>query len=281
MEILRPPPGHRDEEAPPPPRNRFIRFVFAVLFLVIGVVVFFIGGVVVRNPELPNYLLDRIVRGFHGAAKSRTTTGTRVVSSAENLKPPPPPTTAEQYLNLMSYDENSLPPEERAVASVLNQAVNGLGKTSSIRGSQRLAQLFNEQIWPGLKDLQPGGDTTQIRGAVAECHETADAAIKFYQELPEQLASKLMAVGVSGSLAHQTAEIFVERAQARQNISYAAEVNLVCKNITTMLDLLSKNATKWKRGPNGNIVSTSKALFEQYNAAALDLNSAVKSLNGG
>lgn len=245
-------------------------------------VVFFIGGVVVRNPGLPNYLLDRIVRGFRGDATRSATTGKGLVSSAENLKPPPPPTTPEQYLNLMSYDENSLPPGERAVASVLNEAVNGLdGKMTSIRGSQRLAQLFHEQIWPGLKNLQPGGDTTEIRGALAECHESANATIKFYQELPEQLASKLMAAGVSGSLAHQTAEIFADRAQARQKISLAADVNLVCKHTTTMLDLLSKNATKWRRGPDGNMLSSSKALFEEYNAAEVDLNSAVKSLNGG
>jgi hypothetical protein len=111
MEILRPPPGHQDDEAPPPPTNPFIRIVFAVLFLVIGMVVFFIGGLVVRNPELPNYLLDRVVRGFRGTTAGGTNvTGKGYVSSAENLKPPPTPTTPEQYLNLMSYDENTLPP---------------------------------------------------------------------------------------------------------------------------------------------------------------------------
>ena len=153
MEILRPPLGHRDEEAPPPPRNRFIRFVFAVLFLVIGAAVFFAGGVVVRNPELPNYLLDRIVRGFHGAASGRTATGKGVVSSAENLKPPPPPTTPEQYLNLMSYDENSLPSDERAVASVLNQTVVHLEAASFAHASPELAHLFGARMIPGLVKL--------------------------------------------------------------------------------------------------------------------------------
>ena len=277
MDILRPPPGQQDDEAPPPPRNRFLRFVFAVLFLVIGMVIFFVGGLVVRNPELPNYLLDQIVRRFQGETRGSATTGKAYVSSAENLKPPPPPTTAEQYLNLMSYDENSLPPDERAVASVLNQTTNGL---VGIR-SPRLAQLFNDQILAGLKNLQPGGDATGIRSAVAECHETANAAIKFYQELPEQLAAKLMAAGVTGSLAHQTAEIFAERAQAKQTISYAANVNLVCKNVTTMVDLLSKSSTKWKRNSNGGVQFTSKAPFEQYNAAAIEMSSAVKALNGG
>lgn len=277
MDILRPPPGQQDDEAPPPPRNRFLRFVFAVLFLVIGMVIFFVGGLVVRNPELPNYLLDQIVRRFRGETRGNATSGKAYVSSAENLKPPPPPATAEQYLNLMSYDESRLPPDERAAASVLNQTANGL---VGIR-SPRLAQLFNDRILAELQSLQPGGDVTGIRSAVAECHETANAAIKFYQELPEQLAAKLMAAGVTGSLAHQTAEIFAERAQAKQTISYAANVNLVCKNVTTMVDLLSKNSTKWKRNSNGSVQFTSKAPFEQYNAAAIEMNSAVKALNGG
>jgi hypothetical protein len=278
MEILRTPPGHQDDEASPPPRNPFTRFVFAILFLVIGMVVFFIGGLVVRNPELPNYLLDQIVRHFRRETTGSATAGKGYVSSSENLKPPPLPATANECLNLMSYDENSLPADERAIASVLNGTVNGL---VGIRGSPRLAQLFNDQIMAGLKNLQPGGNVTAIRSAVAECHETANTAIEFYQELPEQLAVKLMAAGVSGSLAHQTAELFAERAQARQNISYAANVNLVCKNVTTMVDLLSKSSTKWKRDSNGGVQFTSKAPFEQYNAAATGLNSAVKALNGG
>ena len=110
MELLRPPPGHQDDEAPPPPRNRFIRFLFAALFLVVGMVVFFIGGLVVRNPELPNYLLDQIVRHFQGASGSKV--NTKAIRSGAGAKinqtPPPVPTTAEEYVNLMNYDENVL-----------------------------------------------------------------------------------------------------------------------------------------------------------------------------
>ena len=73
MGILRTPPGHQDDEAPPPPRNPLIRIVFAVLFLVIGMVVFFIGGLVVHleeasfarsSPELAQLFRKQIIPGI-------------------------------------------------------------------------------------------------------------------------------------------------------------------------------------------------------------------------
>ena len=282
MEILRPPPGHQDDEAPPPPRNPFSRFVFAVLFLVIGMVVFFIGGVVVRNPELPNYLLDRIVRGFRGTTTGSTNApGKGYVSSAENLKPPPSPTTPEQYLNLMSYYESALPSDERAVASVLNQTVVSLEAVSFVRSSPEIAQLFSKQIIPGLTKLQPGGSVTEIRDAIEKCRVKANTIIQFYQELPEQLGQKLIAAGVSASLAHQTGELFAKRPRSELNISSAVEVNQACNSATVLVGLLSRNPSKWKRNSEGNVLFTTKSLYDQFNAATQDLNSAIKDLNGG
>jgi hypothetical protein len=281
MDILRPPPGQQDDEAPPPSRNRFLRFLFAILFLVVGMVVFFIGGVVVRNPQMPNYLLDRIVRHFQGRDARSATAGKGYVSSAENLKPPPTPTTPEQYLNLMSYDENTLPPDERAAASVLNQTVVHLEAASFVRSSPEMAQLFSKQIIPGIAKLQPGGSVTEIRDAIEKCRVKANTIIQFYQELPEDLAQKLIAAGVPDSLAHQTGELFTKRAKSELNISSAAEVNLACNSVTTLVDLLSKNPSKWKRNNDGNVLFTTKTLYDQFNAATQDLNSAIKALNGG
>ena len=234
----------------------------------------------VRNPELPNYLLDRIVRGFRGTATGAINRK-GVVSSAENLKPPPTPTTAAQYLNLMSYDESTLPSDERAAASVLNQTVAQLEETSFARNSPEIAQLFSKQIIPGIAKLQPGDSVTEIRGAIEESRAKANTIIKFYQDLPEDLAQKLMAVGVPDSLAHQTGEFFAKRARSEQNMSSAAEVNQACNSVTTLVDLLSKNPSKWTRNSQGTVLFTTKAVYEQFNAATQDLNSAIKELNGG
>jgi len=85
---------------------------------------------------------------------------------------------------------------------------------------------------------------------------------------------------VPPSLAHQTGELFAKRARAEENISGAAELNLTCKSFTTLIDILSKNPSKWKRASNGNVLFTAKDLAEQYNAASRDLNSAIKALYG-
>lgn len=288
MDILRPPPGHQDDEAPPPRRNPFIRLVFAVLFLVIGMVVFFIGGLVVRNPELPNYLLDQIVRRFQSATAHGTTSGKANVSSSENLKPPPPPTTPEQYLNLMSYDERTLPPDERAAASVLNQNTVTLEDFTLIRWATEVDQLMARQIIPGFAKIQPGSDVTDVRAAIEKCSEKAKGVTQFYQDLPEQIAGKLISAGVSNSLAHQTGQFFAERAQSQKNISAATELSLACKSMTTLVDLLVKPPANWKRDSTGTVMFTTWNTAEQFNAASKEftahfnaLYAVFKTIGGG
>lgn len=273
MQILRPPPGSGESEgteAVSPPKKWFLQFVFAFLFLVIGMVIFFVGGVVVRNPQLPNYLLDQIVTRFRGeTGKTANSVSPKdYVSSAENLKPPPPPATPEQYLNLMSFDERTLPPDERAAVSVLNQTVAHLEESSFAKLSLELAPLFNDQIVPGVAKLQPRDEVTEIRAAIEKCRAEANASIQFYEELAEQLAGKLMAAGVPASMAHQVGELFAKRARSEGNISLAAEVNLACSNITIIVDLLAKNPSKWKRAANGTVLFATKALADQFNAAS-------------
>ena len=477
MQILRPPPGSGGSEGTEdvaPSKNRFLQVLVAVLFLVIGMVIFFVGGVIVRNPELPNYLLDQVVTRFRGTKGNQNTGIERTGAGAGNVTPPPSPTTAEEYLNLMSYDENvlstderaivsilnqmvpsvlvgsppawrfnqeivpeieslkpgdevtriratlqecrdlassyvrrchdgaielegkltaaglapamahevaeafarrpltngtvywpdefnkacddaatlidilskdsskwkrdegghplfasealadqynaaskdlnaalraatygtgnilprppttvddylnltnydekTLPPGEQVVASVLNQTTSQVSNTGISRWSSHLAELYNDQIIPGFKALKPGGDDTKVRSAIAECREKANETIQFYQELPEQLATKLIAAGVPGSVAHKTAESFAERASARRNVSWAVNVNLTCNCVAKLMDLLSKNPSKWKRNAEGKVLFISPGLVEQFNIASQDLNSAIKALNGG
>jgi hypothetical protein len=173
------------------------------------------------------------------------------------------------------------PPDERASASVLNQTVVHLEAASFARSSPEIAQLFSKQIIPGIGKLQPAGSTSDIRDAIEKCRVKANTILQFYQELPEQLAQKLIAVGVPASLAHQTGEFFAKRARSEPNISSAAEVNQACNSVTILVDLLSKNPSKWKRNSDGNVLFTNKSLYDQFNAATQDLNSAIKALNGG
>jgi hypothetical protein len=188
MQILRPPPGSGGSEGTEdvaPSKNRFLQFFFGVLFLMIGMAIFFVGGVVVRNPELPNYLLDQIVTRFLGTKGNHRTSNEYAGGAVRNVTPPPSPQTAEEYLNLMNYDENILLPDERTVASILNHSV------SLVMAGGPPIQIFGQQIIPKLQTLKPGEDVTQIRVVLQECRDETNASVRSCQNGAAQVAEKL------------------------------------------------------------------------------------------
>jgi hypothetical protein len=222
----------------------------------------FIGGLIIRNPWLPNYLVDRL-------------SGHAPQVATEKVRVAPPPSTATDYLNLMNYDEKSLPPKERAVASILNDTVAHL----EIRKPP--FQLFREQILPKIDTVQPGEDLTKIRTAVQQCRDFADSAINYYSDIAEKLTAKLKSAGLPAATAREVADTFAKWAQDVSNVPWPTEVNKACASITTLLDVLSENASKWKRQSDGQLLFTTPTLLNQYNAATTDLNTAIRVINGG
>jgi hypothetical protein len=243
-------------------RSRFIRFLVIALVLIAEMSVSFIGGLIVRNPWLPNYLVDSI-------------SGHSQAVATENVKLPPPPTTAADYLNLMNYDEKLLPPAERTVASILNDTVAHL----EIRRPP--FQLFREQILAKIDTVQPGDDLTKIREAVQRCQEAADAAIAYYREISHQLNAKLTKAGLPAATAHDVANTFAQWAQDVGHVPWPAELNKACTSVTSLLNVLAENSAQWKRQSDGQLLFASQQLLDEYNAATTDLNTAIKAINGG
>jgi len=243
-------------------RGRSPHLFVLALILAGEVTVSFTGGLIVGNPWLPNYLVDRV-------------SGHSQQVAVENVKPPPPPSTAIDYLNLMNYDEKALTPAERSVASILNDVVAHL----DIRKPP--FQIFSEQILPKIETIQPGEDLTKIRAAVQQCQDIADSAVHYYNDVSGQLTTKLKATGVPASTAHETAETFAQLAQEVGKVPWPTEVNKACASITTLLDVLSENSSQWTRQNDGHLLFTSQQLLDQYNTATTDLNTAIKAINGG
>lgn len=243
-------------------RGRSPHFLVLALILIGEITVSFTGGLIVRNPWLPNYLVDRV-------------SGRSQQVAVDNVKPPPPPSTAIDYLNLMNFDEKALTPAERSVASILNDAVAHL----DIRKPP--FQIFSEQILPKIETIQPGEDLTKIRAAVQKCQDIADSAVHYYNDVSGQLTTKLKATGVPASTAHETAETFAQLAQEVGKVPWPTEVSKACASITTLLDVLSGNSSRWTRQSDGHLLFTSQQLLDQYNTATTDLNTAIKAINGG
>jgi hypothetical protein len=243
-------------------RGRSLRFFVLAVILTGEITVSFTGGLIVRNPWLPNYLVDR-VSGRSGEV------------ATQNVKPPPPPSTAIEYLNLMNYDEKALTPAERTVASILDNAVAHLDMRKPP------FQIFSQQILPKIETVQPGEDLSKVRAAVQQCQDVANSAVYYYQDLSEQLTGKLKAAGVPAATAHETAATFAKWAQVVGNVPWPTEVNKACASITTLLDVLSENSNQWTRKSDGHLLFTSQQLLDQYNTATTDLNAAIKAINGG
>jgi hypothetical protein len=243
-------------------RSRSLHFLIVPLILIGEMAVSFTGGLIVGNPWLPNYLVDRL------EGHSRTV-------ATGNIKPPPAPNTAIEYLNLMNYDEKALTPAERAVATILNDAVAHL----EIRKPP--FQIFREQILPRIETVQPAQDLTQIRAAIQKCQDCADSALQYYNDLSAQLTDKLKAAGVPAAIAHETAQTFSQWAQEVGKVPWPTEVNKACGSITTLLDVLSANSSQWTRQSDGHLLFTSQPLLDRYNAATTDLNAAINAINGG
>jgi hypothetical protein len=243
-------------------RSRSYRFLIIGLILVGEMTVSFTGGLIVGNPWLPNYLVDRIDGRSAEVAKV-------------NVKAPPAPSTAVEYLNLMNYDEKALTPTERSVATILNDTVAHL----DLRKPP--FQIFSDQVLPKIETVQPGEDLTKIRASVQQCQDIADSAVHYYQDVSAQLTAKLKAAGVPAQTAHEIAETFAQLAQEVGKVPWPTEVNKACASITTLLDVLSENSSQWTRQSDGHLLFSSQQLLDQYNSATTDLNAAIRAINGG
>lgn len=282
MQILRPPPGSEGSEETQevaPAKNRFLHFFFAALFLVIGMVIFFVGGVVVRNPELPNYLLDQIVTRFRGTPNTQGLGNQQTsvqqlverhaVGGVATGTPPPPPQTAEEYLDLMSYDENILSPDQRNIVSILNQTV------PAVLIESPPTMRFSEGIIPEIRSLKPGDDVTRVRTMLQECRDLVGADVRGCQNGADQLEGKLTAAGLVPTMAHEVAVAFARRPLTRGTVYWPDELNRACDDAATLIDVLSTNPSKWKRNEDGSLSFATQALAERFNTASKDLTAAL------
>ena len=272
--MLRPPPGSQDKDEAPPPRKRLLTVAFAVLFLVAGMIICFVGALVIRNPELPNYLLDRIVTQFQGkAGNGPIASDSGNATPFPSATPPPPPQTAEEYLALMSYDPNVLSTNERAIVEILNRMVQQV----MVGGPP--VEVIAQQIVPNLQSFKPGQDFTEIRTAVQICRDGTNAAVRRCQDASAQLADKLIAAGIEAPMAHQTADAFGRRALTDGHLYWPDEVIKVCDSVTTLVDLLSKNPSKWKLDGDKRLLFANQAMIDKFRSGEQDLNAALTAIN--
>jgi hypothetical protein len=239
------------EEHPEEPGHRHKVFWVYVLILGGGVVIFFLGGLWVRNPDLPSYLYSQI-SGWLGS-RNRPASG--------GLRPPPSPKTAEDYLALTHYDVRTLSAVQRAVALAL---VNLSGETADARDRlSHLAQTVLNDL-PSLKSADALAAYQKIKPEATRLLDAADRQKNLFENLESNLATQLQNGGLNGEMAKEVAQRFYQDTPGRKAVDEAAKQQKLATELIAIANLLAETTGKWQVWSDGTIRSLDKKLDEEY-----------------
>ena len=247
------------EEHPEEPGDRHKVFWVYVLILGGGVVIFFLGGLWVRNPDLPSYLNSEISSWLSN--RNRPASG--------GLRPPPTPNTAEDYLALTHYDLRTLSPVQRAVALAL---VNLSGETADARDRlSHLAQTVLKDL-PSLKSADALAAYQKIKPEATRLLDAADLQKNLFENLESNLANQLQNGGLNSETAKEVAERFYQDTPGRKAVDEAGKQQKLATELIAIANLLAETTGKWQVSSDGTIRSLDKKLDEEYRAhrATLD-----------
>jgi hypothetical protein len=250
-------PGRRPEQ----PDDRHRVFWIYVLILGGGVVFFFLGGLLMRNPNLPSYVYARVTSWLQN---ERNTSSVR--------RPAAAPKTAEDYLELTHYDVRALPADQKGVALALADAI---GNAAAVQ--DRLAALDQNvrNDLPTLKSVNALSAYTKIKPAAAALLQAANQQKIFFQGLETKLTEQFERSGIQEDLAKQIAALFYQGTPGQKAIDQAAQSEKLATELLAISNLLAETPNRWRVSSDGTIHAQDKKLDEEYRAHQEALNGAI------
>src|ERR1700747_3677256 len=171
-------PKGRPEE---PDDRRKVLWIY-VLILGGGVLFFFLGGLLMRNPNLPSFLYSRVTSWLRN--ESNTSSSRRVA---------PPPKTAEDYLELTHYDVRALPADQRGVALALADAI---GNAAAVQDRLTALEQNVRNDLPNLRSPNALSAYAQMKPAAATLLGAANEQKVFFQSLETKLTQQFQRSGI-------------------------------------------------------------------------------------
>jgi hypothetical protein len=241
------------EEHPEKAGDHHKVFWIYALILGAGVVIFFLGGLWMRNPGLPSYLYSEI-SSWLGNRKRPPSEGSRTV---------PEPKTAEDYLALTQYDMRRLSPVQQAVAFAL---VNLSGKTADAQDRLRhLAQAVQNDL-PTLKSGDALAGYQKLKPEAARLLDAADQQKSLFENLQSDLATQLQQAGLDPEMAKKVALRFDQGTPGQKAVDEAVNQQKLATELIAIANLLAETPNKWRVSPDGTIHSADSKLDEEYRA---------------
>jgi len=243
-------PENDPKGRPEQPDDRHRVFWIYVLILGAGVVFFFLGGLLMRNPQLPSYLYSRITSWLQNESNPSSSRG-----------PPAPPKTAKDYLELTHYDLRVLPADQRGVALALADAI---GNAAAVQDRLTALEQNVRNDLPTLKSANAVSAYAKMKPAAATLLEAANQQKVFFQSLETKLTQQFERSGIHEDLAKQIASLFYQGTPGQKAVDQATKSEKLASELLAITNLLAETPNKWRVSSDGTISSQDKKLEEEY-----------------
>ena len=243
-------PGNDPEGRPERPNDRHRVFWIYVLILGGGAVLFFLGGLLMRNPSLPSYLYSRVTSWLRNESDT---------SSSRRL--PPPPKTAEDYLGLTHYDVRALPPDQKGVALALADAI---GNAAAVQDRLTALEQNVRNDLPTLKSANALSAYAKMKPAAETLLQAANQQKVFFQNLETKLTQQFEGSGVHEDLAKQIASLFYQGTPGQKAVDQANKSEKLASELLAIANLLAETPNKWRVSSDGDIHAQDRKLDDEY-----------------
>jgi hypothetical protein len=236
-------------------------FWIYVLVLGSGTMLFFLGGLMLRNPNLPSYLYSQVNSWWKNEN-----------DSSSHLRPSASPKSAGDYLALTHYDVRALPPDQRAIALALADAI---GNAAALQDRlAALEQLVRNDL-ASLKSANAISVYAKINPEATKLLNAANQQKLFFENLESTLTGQLANNGVRQEIARQVASLFYESTRGQKAVDQAAKSDQLATEILAIANLLEETPSKWRVSSDGTIHSPDKKLDEEFQAHAAAVRAAI------
>jgi len=238
---------------PEGPDDRHKVFWIYVLILGGGVVFFFLGGLLLRNPNLPSYLYSHVTSWFQNEHNRS--------SGSPGSRRPPSPKTAEDYLKLTQYDVRGLPSDQRGVALALADAI---GNVAAVQDRLTALEEVVRNDLPTLKSANALSAYAKIGPEAAKLLDAANQQKDLFQSLETKLTEQFERSGLNEDLAKQVASLFYQGTPGQKAADQAAKSEKLAGELVAIANLLVETPNKWRVSSDGTITSQDKKLEDEY-----------------
>lgn len=240
--------GPKGQPEEPNDRHRVV-WIY-ILILGGGVVLFFLGGLLMRNPNLPSYLYSRVTSWLRNES-----------NASPSPRLPPPPKTAEDYLQLTHYDVRVLPPDQRGVALALADA---MGNAAAVQDRLTALEQNVRKDLPTLKSANALSAYAKMKPAATTLLQAANQQKVFFLNLETRLTEQFERSGLHEDLAKQIATLFYQETPGQKAVDQADKSEKLASELLAIANLLSETPNKWRSSRDGAISSPDKKLDDEY-----------------